>query len=130
MKASGYFKAYINPCLDSLNSTDLGFHIGPICVNSVCCADDTYVLSDRQSGLQSAMDIVSHFAKRYRVIFNADKTKIVVTGSKLDMTYYQDICPWFLNGELPIEATIHYNLLALFHNIWVNPQTKIFEMVA
>ena len=60
VKASGHFKAYINPCLDALDSTDLGFHIGPICVNSVCCADDTYVLSDRQSGLQSAMDIVSH----------------------------------------------------------------------
>ena len=229
--------------LDALDSTDLGFHIGPICVNSVCCADDMYVLSDRQSGLQGAMDIVSHYAKRYRVIFNADKTKIVVTGSKLDMTYYQDICPWFLNGEqvsvvtdnehlgivvsgldeeqkkvhrqisqcrdslfsllgpalsykcklspvvqlhlwktyslpvlcsglsalpirpttmkplqvfqhkilrgflklgptspvpglffllgeLPIEATLHCNLLALFHSIWVNPQTKIFEMAA
>ena len=68
-------------------------------MGAVCCADDTYVLSDTQSGLQSAINIVSHYAKRYRVVFNADKTKIVVTGSKVDMDYYSDISPWSLNGE-------------------------------
>ena len=97
VKASGHFKAYINPCLDAINRADLGFHIGPILVGTVCVADDTYVLSDRQSGLQSAMDIVSHYARRYRVIFNAGKTKIVVTGSRQDMEYYQDIGPWTLD---------------------------------
>ena len=99
VKASGHFKAYINPCLIALDSTDLGFHIGPISVNSACCADDTYILSDRQSGMQAALNIVNHYAKRYRVIFNGDKTKIVVTGSKHDMAYYKDISPWFLDGE-------------------------------
>ena len=98
VKAAGHFKAYINPCLVMLNRAELGFHIGPIPVNSVCCADDTYVLADRPSGLQSAMNIVSHYARRYRVIFNASKTKIVVTGSKQDMKYYHDISPWTLNG--------------------------------
>jgi hypothetical protein len=98
-KASGLFKAYINPCLDALNSADLGFHIGPIEVCSSCCADDTYVLSDRKSGLQGALEIVSHYAKRYRVIFNADKTKIVVTGSRPDMEFFKDTCPWHLDGE-------------------------------
>ena len=98
VKASGHFKVYINPCLDSLNSTDLGFHIGPIAVGVVCCADDTYLLSDRPSALQSAINIVEHYAKRYRVIFNASKTKIVVTGSKVDMQLYKDICPWKLGG--------------------------------
>ena len=99
VKAARHFKAYINPCLDAVNQADLGFHIGPIAVGAVCCADDTYVLSDTQSGLQSAINIVSHYAKRYRVVFNADKTKIVVTGSKVDMDYYSDISPWSLNGE-------------------------------
>ena len=98
VKAAGHFKAYINPCLDALNSADLGFYIGPIHVGSVCCADDTYVISDRQSALQSAINIVSHYARKYRVIFNASKTKIVVTGSKQDMKYYQDVSPWSLDG--------------------------------
>ena len=28
-----------------------------------------------------------------------EKTKIVVTGSKVDMDYYGDTVPWSLNGE-------------------------------
>ena len=31
--------------------------------------------------------------------FNASKTKIVVTGSKLDMKFYLDTCPWKLGGD-------------------------------
>ena len=99
VKAAGHYKAYINPCLDAVNRADLGFHIGPITVGAVCCADDTYVLSDTQSGLQSAINVVGHYARRYRVVFNAEKTKIVVTGSKVDMDYYGDTMPWSLNGE-------------------------------
>ena len=81
VKASGHYKAYINPCLDALNSADLGFHIGPIEVCSSCCADDTYVMSDRKSGLQGSLGIMNHYAQIYRVLFNAEKTKIVVTGN-------------------------------------------------
>ena len=73
--------------------------IGPIQVCSSCCADDTYVMSDRKSGLQGALDIVSQYAQRYQVIFNAEKTKIVVTGSKLDMDFFKDTRPWHLDGE-------------------------------
>jgi hypothetical protein len=112
VKAAGHFKTYINPCLEAVNSTDLGFHIGPISVGAVCCADDTYVLSDNPSGLQSSIDIVQHYAKRYRVVFNAEKTKIIVTGSKIDMKYYQDICPWSLNGE-KISVAINNDHLGL-----------------
>ena len=31
--------------------------------------------------------------------FNADKTKMVVTGSKADINYYKDTTPWKLDGE-------------------------------
>ena len=68
-------------------------------MKTVCCADDTYLLSDTPSGLQAAIKIVKHYARRYRVVFNASKTKIIVTGSKIDMKYYQDTSPWTLHGE-------------------------------
>ena len=97
--ASGHYKAYINPCLTALNESKLGFYIGPICVTAVSVADDTYVLSGSPGSLQAALDIVSFFGKRYRIIFNADKTKLVVTGSQIDMDYYLDINPWSLNEE-------------------------------
>ena len=99
VRASGHFKVYINPCLLSLNSSNLGFYIGPICTTAVCVADDTYLFSNSVSGLQSALNVISHYANRYQLRFNADKTKIVVTGSKLDMAFYKDTKPWTLNGE-------------------------------
>ena len=99
VRASGHFKAYINSCLTSLNTSKLGFWIGPLCITAVCVADDTYVLSDSPSGLQSALSIVSHYGKRYQLNFNAEKTKIVVTGSKTDMNFYKETHPWQLNGE-------------------------------
>lgn len=85
--------------MTSLNSSNLGFFIGPICITAVSVADDTYLLSGTQSGLQSALNIINFFGKRYRIVFNADKTKLVVTGSKIDINYYSDIKPWTLNGE-------------------------------
>ena len=38
--------------------------------------------------------------------------KIIVTGSKIDMEYYQDICPWSLNGE-KISVAINNDHLGL-----------------
>ena len=65
----------------------------------VCVADDAYLMASSPSGLQALLDIMSHYAKKYQLRFNASKTKIVVTGSKPDMAYFKDISPWKLNGE-------------------------------
>ena len=74
VRASGHYKAYINPCLKALNASNLGFWIGPICIKAVSVADDTYLLSGLPSSLQAALNIINFFGKRYRIIFNADKT--------------------------------------------------------
>ena len=51
VRANGHFKAYINPCLDSLNRSALGLRVGSLCITTVCVADDTYVLADSPSAL-------------------------------------------------------------------------------
>ena len=99
VRSSGHYKVYINPLLTALNKSKLGFHIGPICVTAVAVADDTYLFAGSPSALQAILKIVSFFARRYRIKFNTSKTKLVVTGSQLDMDYYADISPWTLNGE-------------------------------
>ena len=99
VRASGHFKVYINPGLLSLNSSNLGFNLGLLNTTAVCVADDTYLHSDTPSGLQGALDIMSHYAKSHQLKFNAGKTKIVVTGSKVDMSFYKETTPWTLNGE-------------------------------
>ena len=110
IRASGHFKVYINPCLLSLNTTKLGFSLGPMCITAVCIADDTYVVSGSPSGLQGALDLISHYARRYQLRFNAEKTKIVVTGSKQDMSFYKDTTPWTLNGEVVRVVDINEHL--------------------
>ena len=112
VRASGHFKAYINPLLKSLNKSCLGFHVGPLCITALCVADDTYVLSGSANALQSALNIVSHYGKQYQVKFNADKTKIVVAGSKVDMNFYQETSPWYLNDErvLVVDTNEHLGL--------------------
>ena len=89
---------YINPCLISLSSSNLGFPIGPNVTSGVCVADDNYLLSSFPSGLQGCLDIVNHHARRHQITFN-NKSKIVITGSKIDMAYFKAIAPWTLNGE-------------------------------
>ena len=113
VKASGHFKAYINPLLNTLNKSGLGFQLGPLCITTVCIADDAYVLANSPSKLQSALHIVSHYGKRYQLKFNVDKTKIVTTGSKIDMNFYQETQPWTLAGDTVkvVDTNEHLGLL-------------------
>ena len=98
-RAAGNFKSYINPCLAATNDSELGFMIGPISVTCICVADDTYAVSDDPRKLQSIINIIGHYAKRYRLTFGAEKTKVTITGSKQDMSYYKDINIWSLAGK-------------------------------
>ena len=50
---AGNIKAYINPCLEAANSSNLVFNTGPHCVSAFCIADDKYVLADDPRKLQN-----------------------------------------------------------------------------
>ena len=65
----------------------------------VCVDDNAYLLSDTLHGLQGSLDSMSHCAYRHHLSFNANKTKIVVTGSIQDMLYYKETSPWNLKGK-------------------------------
>ena len=93
IKSSDHYLAYNRPLLDTLDSASLGFRIGPICVNSSDVADDVYILSESQEGLQQALEIASHYGCRHRVNFRASKTKITISGPEIDRKYYQDTKP-------------------------------------
>ena len=53
-----------------------------------------------------------------------------VLRAMLKLSPYSPLAPlYFLLGELPMEACLHLDVLALFWNIWSNPQTKVFEVL-
>ena len=63
-------------------------------------ADDIYPMTDKQSKLQALLDIASHYGRMFRVKYGADKTKVTVVGSEVDIGYFQDVKPWTMNNEV------------------------------
>ena len=100
MKAGDHYKIYIQPALETLDQADLGVQIGPINSGVSCVADDVLLTSDSQTKLQSLLDIASHYGKIYRVQYGASKTKITITGSEIDSSYFQEARPWKMDGEV------------------------------
>jgi hypothetical protein len=48
----------------------------------------------------------------------------------LKLSTHSPVAPlYFLLGELPVEASLHLDVLSLFWNIWFNPQTKAYEVL-
>ena len=48
----------------------------------------------------------------------------------LKLSSHSPVAPlYFLLGEIPLDASVHLDVLALFWNIWSNPQTKIFGVL-
>ena len=99
IKSSDNFRIFINPCLVTLDESNLGYWIGPVCVSTTGVADDIFLQSDNQHNLQYLLDIASKTGKQYRIIYGAAKTKITVVGSKLDMEYYKEMSPWTMDDE-------------------------------
>ena len=85
INSSDNYKVYINPALNSLDSSNLGVWVGPINVSVTGVADDNYLMSSTLSGLQALIEIAEHYGERYLVKYGADKTKITVIGSEIDM---------------------------------------------
>ena len=93
------YKIYINPALDTLDVSTLGVWIDPVNVSVSGVADDCYLMSATQSGLQGLIGIAEHYGDRYRITYGASKTKITVVGSEIDMEYYRDTTPWVMGGQ-------------------------------
>ena len=98
-KSSDHYKVYIAPLLDTLDSADLGVWVGPINVSVSGVADDIYPMSDKQTKLQSLLDIAAYYGQMYRIEYGASKTKITVVGSEIDTNYFRDISPWKMNDD-------------------------------
>ena len=103
INSSDDYKVYVNPALNTIDSSDLGVTIGskPNLVNIAISgvADDLYLISDSQSKMQNLIKLAENYGERYLIKYGAAKTKLTVIGSKTDMTYYSDVKPWKMNGS-------------------------------
>ena len=99
INSSDNYRIYINPALDTLDTSTLGVWVGPINVSVTGVADDNYLMSSSQSGLQALIRIAENYGTRYRIRYGAAKTKITIVGSDIDMQYFRDTTPWTMGGE-------------------------------
>ena len=99
INSSDNYKIYINPALKTFDDSNLGVWVGPINVSVTGVADDNYLMSATQSGLQGLIRIAEHYGHRYKITYGAAKTKITVVGSEIDMEYYHDTTPWIMGGQ-------------------------------
>ena len=64
VRAKDHFKAFINPCLETLEESEFGIWLGDICISVSGVADDIYLLSDDPKKLQCLIDLVVSFGHK------------------------------------------------------------------
>ena len=81
INSSDNYKIYINPALNTFDDSNLGVWVGPINVSVTGVADDNYLMSASQSGLQGLIRIAEHYGDRYKITYGGSKMNITVVGS-------------------------------------------------
>lgn len=71
------FSVYINDLVTGLNELGLGIDVNGRNVSSLVYADDIVMLTNREANLQAMLDFVSNWTKKWRVLANVEKTKVI-----------------------------------------------------
>ena len=56
-------------------------------------------MSDSQNKMQNLLDLAGECGRMFKIEYGATKTKITVTGSDRDQTYFCDVRPWTMEGK-------------------------------
>ena len=71
------FSVFINDLVTGLNDLGLGIDVDGRTVSSLLYADDIVMLAHSEADLQVMLDYVNDWSKKWRVLVNVNKTKIV-----------------------------------------------------
>ena len=92
-------------CLDILDQSSLGFHIGDISFVSPTCADDMLVLGRSEFELQLLLLLVVTYANEEHYTIHPDKSFVLPFNiqSKDQLHHYIETRPWQINNKsLPV----------------------------
>ena len=87
-QSATYFCAYINDLIVTLKNTGLGITINKTNMEmgklvALAYADDIVILSDSCKNLQKLLDVTARWCKKWRVMVNTSKTKLMHFRKKL-----------------------------------------------
>ncbi len=106
------FGGYINSLITDLKASGLGIHIGPDKVCVLAYADDLVLLADSEFDLQKLLDILCTWCKRWRLVVNIDKTKVIHFRKKgVAQTAYD-----FRANDISVEKVSEYKYLGVLLN--------------
>jgi hypothetical protein len=99
------FCVYLDGLLGKLNNSKLGCHVGDQCLAALGYADDLVLLTPTVRAMRVLLNICDEFAVNYDVVFNASKSKCVVTKPSCGRNMALERIPTspFLIGGIEIE---------------------------
>ena len=115
------FAMYINDLKMSLADNANGITVDDLKVFLILYADDAVIVSDTPEGLQSEIDILFEYCRKWKLVINRDKSGIVVFGRRK----FNPVYKWYYDGnELKVMDKIKYLGLNIINNGNFN-QTQI-----
>ena len=88
------FSIFINTLVERLGETGMGVKMGQGTIESLFYADDIVLITNKPEKLQSMLDVVTKYCRRWRCEINRDKSQVVVYGRKRGIR----IRKWLLGG--------------------------------
>jgi len=105
------FSLFLMDLAEELEDKDLGVKVSGVWMGACFFADDIVLLGDSESELQRMLDVVSEYAQRWKLRFNASKCGVLVVGQKKRDKL------WRLGRE-EIKEVDEYKYLG----VWINRQ--------
>ena len=109
-----FFLVYINDLIAMLRSAQCGIYVYGQHMPAILLADDTTIISTSPSGLQRLLNIVNLYADKWRLTYNATKSKIVIfQKSKTVLSFEYSL------GETALELfpSVTYGGILLTYNL-------------
>lgn len=129
---------------EAFSSTDCGIKVNGEVINNIRFADDTVLIADSDTGLQSLVERLEGSCKKYGMKINSSKTKVMVfgknqnvpipikiEGNTLEQVYkFKYLGSWIvntLNNDVEIKTRIEQarNAFLKMKNVFQNPRLDL-----
>lgn len=86
------FTMYIDVLIEKLRHSGVGCYLGNTFAGALGYADDIILLAPTQFAMRKMLSICEEFSREYGLLFNSDKSKIIVFGTEVQPVFH-------LNGK-------------------------------
>ena len=101
------FGIFINDIAQEINQMDIGVQAGDVKLSILMYADDIVLMAENENNLQTMLDFINQWCKKWKLIVNEDKTKIMhFRNNRIQKSQFN-----FKYGGKNLEYVSHYKYL-------------------